>query len=77
MPTTALLESQVLHEYRLMASNLDVMAKLTTKLSAAQPAVLEQLRPLERKMGLVLTLYQASIWAVLVQREEEDEARYS
>lgn len=34
------------------------MAKLSQKLAGAQPYILEQLRPLERKMGLVLTLYQ-------------------
>ncbi|KAM0752562.1 hypothetical protein T439DRAFT_323199 [Meredithblackwellia eburnea MCA 4105] len=49
------------------------MAKLATKLSSTQPEILEQLRPLEMKMGLVLTLFQASVWSILVQREEEEE----
>ncbi|KAI5481925.1 hypothetical protein MNV49_000202 [Pseudohyphozyma bogoriensis] len=71
--STPHLESQVLHEYSRLSSNLDSLARLTAKLSTAQPALLEQLRPLERKLGMVLTLYQASIWAILVQREGEEE----
>lgn len=37
------------------------MAKLSQKLAGSQPYILEQLRPLERKMGLVLTLYQGAV----------------
>ena len=41
-----------------------------------QPALLERLRPLERRLGLVLTLFKASVWATFVAREtrEEEEA---
>ena len=72
------------------------MASSAQQLSNAQPFLLDKLRPLERKMGLVLTLFKgqfnlirrvislifrfvvfssrvASMWAVLVQREEQQE----
>ncbi|KAL8279979.1 hypothetical protein RQP46_007560 [Phenoliferia psychrophenolica] len=72
-PVARELQSEVLSEYARMASNLDTMSKLAQQLASAQPPILEQLRPLERKMGLVLTLYQASVWAILVQRQEQDD----
>ena len=34
------------------------LTNIVNKLSAQQPEVLEQLRPLERKLGLVLTLFK-------------------
>jgi hypothetical protein len=34
------------------------VANTTQRLSLAQPIILENLRPLERKMGLVLTLFK-------------------
>lgn len=53
------------------------LADVAQELSLAQPALLEQLRPLERKLGLVFTLFKASVFASLraqQAREEEDEA---
>lgn len=40
-----------------------------------QPEILERLRPLETRLGLVLTLFKASVWQYLSQeqaREEEE-----
>jgi hypothetical protein len=76
------------------------MAIAIQKLSAVQPHLLNQVRPLERKLGLVLTLFKgpflrrvfwgqlprlltrvsfsraASVWALLVQREENQDEGY-
>ena len=34
--------------------------------------MLDELRVVERKMGLVLTLFKASVWAIVMQQTEED-----
>lgn len=52
------------------------LADITTELSQLQPEILAQLRPLETRLGLVLTLFKASVWQYLSQeqaREEEEE----
>lgn len=52
------------------------MAALSTLLSSssAHASLLTQLRVLERKMGLVLTLYKASVWATVQEQAEMAEA---
>ncbi|GAA5964381.1 hypothetical protein JCM3765_006396 [Sporobolomyces pararoseus] len=65
------LEQQVLDEYSLVARNLDEMAAVVQRLSAVQPQLLAELRPLERKLGLVFTLFKASVWSILRQREDQ------
>lgn len=42
--------------------------------SSAHASLLTQLRVLERKMGLVLTLYKASVWATVQEQAEMAEA---
>ncbi|GAA5904320.1 Dad3p [Sporobolomyces salmoneus] len=73
------LEQQVLDEYALISRNLDEMSAVVQRLSAVQPHLLAELRPLERKIGLVFTLLKASVWSILRQREDqqmyEEEAR--
>ncbi|POY74213.1 hypothetical protein BMF94_2651 [Rhodotorula taiwanensis] len=73
----ARLESQVLDEYKRTARDLNDIATIVQRLSGIQPQLLAELRPLERKLGLVLTLFKASVWALLRERElvpdEEDE----
>ncbi|GAA96044.1 uncharacterized protein L969DRAFT_90276 [Mixia osmundae IAM 14324] len=73
-------EAQVLNEYARMAANLDKLATLASSLASTQPALLNHLRPLERKLGLVLTLFKASVWATLqaeeARREEEELAAF-
>ncbi|GAA5914677.1 hypothetical protein JCM8208_000410 [Rhodotorula glutinis] len=64
------LELQVLQEYSATARNLDEIAAVVQRLSSAQPQILSELRPLERKLGLILTLFKASVWSVLRQRED-------
>ncbi|GAA6062822.1 hypothetical protein JCM10212_002460 [Sporobolomyces blumeae] len=76
---TTKLEQQVLDEYASIARNLDEMSSVVQRLAAVQPHLLSDLRPLERKLGLVFTLFKASVWSILRQREDqqayEDEAR--
>ncbi|BGP55129.1 hypothetical protein JCM8202_001948 [Rhodotorula sphaerocarpa] len=65
------LEAQVLDQYRLTARNLDEIATVVQRVSAVQPQLLAELRPLERKLGLVLTLFKASVWSLLRQRDQQ------
>ncbi|BGP15618.1 hypothetical protein JCM10213_004138 [Rhodosporidiobolus nylandii] len=67
----ARLEQQVLDEYALTAQHLDDVTASTQHLAAVQPQLLAELRPLERKLGLILTLFKASVWSLLRQREEQ------
>lgn len=57
----------------LKGSALEKMATLVGNLSTSQPEILERLRPVERKLGLVLTLFKASVWAHLVAKEAKEE----
>ncbi|GAA5884148.1 hypothetical protein JCM16303_005940 [Sporobolomyces ruberrimus] len=66
------LEQQVLDEYSSIARNLDEMSTAVQRLSAVQPHLLADLRPLERKLGLVFTLFKASVWSILRQREDQE-----
>ncbi|KDE04518.1 hypothetical protein MVLG_05084 [Microbotryum lychnidis-dioicae p1A1 Lamole] len=68
----ARLEDQVLKEYSNVSHNLDEMSTVLQRLSSMQPYILNQFRPLERKLGLVLTLFKGAVWALLVKRDEED-----
>ncbi|BGO91192.1 hypothetical protein NBRC10512_001226 [Rhodotorula toruloides] len=65
------LQQQVLDEYKLTARNLDDVAAIVQRLSSAQPHLLSELRPLEQKLGLILTLFKASVWSLLRQREDQ------
>ncbi|GAA6021644.1 hypothetical protein JCM11491_001250 [Sporobolomyces phaffii] len=65
------LEHQVLDEYSLISRNLDELSTVVQRLSAVQPHLLGELRPLERKLGLVFTLFKASVWSILRQREDQ------
>lgn len=54
-------------------SNLQIDALSTSLASSDRHAnLLQDIRILERKMGLVLTLFKASVWS-LVQSHEDDE----
>ncbi|KAJ8294884.1 DASH complex subunit DAD3 [Rhodotorula toruloides] len=47
------------------------VAAIVQRLSSAQPHLLSELRPLEQKLGLILTLFKASVWSLLRQREDQ------
>ncbi|PLW53905.1 hypothetical protein PCANC_03786 [Puccinia coronata f. sp. avenae] len=70
---TRKLESEVLDEYAQMAELLNRMSNTAQELSSLPAYLLEGLLPLERKMGLVLTLFKASVWSVLVQKQRDSE----
>ncbi|OAV98979.1 hypothetical protein PTTG_02464 [Puccinia triticina 1-1 BBBD Race 1] len=74
--TTSKVEAEVLDEYARMVELLDRMSNSAHELSTLPPYLLEGLLPLERKMGLVLTLFKASVWSVLVQKQRESENRH-
>ncbi|KAH9456049.1 hypothetical protein Pst134EB_012264 [Puccinia striiformis f. sp. tritici] len=79
--STNKLEVEVLDEYARMVDLLDQTLPLISlqisnsahELSTLPPYLLENMLPLERKMGLVLTLFKASVWSVLVQKQRESE----
>ncbi|KNZ61523.1 hypothetical protein VP01_1389g4 [Puccinia sorghi] len=73
--STQKLEAEVIDEYGRMVELLDRMSNSAHELSSLPPYLLEGLLPLERKMGLVLTLFKASVWSVLVQKQRESENR--
>ncbi|KOS15008.1 dash complex subunit dad3 [Malassezia pachydermatis] len=68
-------EQQVLGEYARLAATLRRVANLSTQLSssALHTDVLNELRAIERKMGLVLTLFKASVWAIVMQQTDGEE----
>ncbi|KAI3625472.1 hypothetical protein CBS9595_000833 [Malassezia furfur] len=72
-------EQALLGEYARLAQTLRRVAALSTQLSASttHANVLNDLRIVERKMGLVLTLFKASVWAIVVQQsDDQDEAEW-
>ena len=48
------------------------VAVLSTQLSSSSlhTNVLNELRAIERKMGLVLTLFKASVWSIVMQQSD-------
>ncbi|EPQ29945.1 uncharacterized protein PFL1_02617 [Pseudozyma flocculosa PF-1] len=69
-------EQELLGEYARLAGTINRVAALSSHLSssAAHASLLSQLRVLERKMGLVLTLFKASVWAIVQEQQEVAEA---
>jgi len=63
----------VLWEYAKLAQHAKDMTAQTRKLSEAPDEnLLACLRVLERKMGLVLTLFKASVWGVINEQPATD-----
>ncbi|KAJ9109056.1 hypothetical protein QFC21_000383 [Naganishia friedmannii] len=72
------LQGEVLWEYAKLARTIRRVDNLTkTTSSTPNDALLAELRTLERKMGLVLTLFKASVWAIITDTEAEEEQRAS
>lgn len=69
-------EQQLLGEYARLAATVRRVAQLSSQLSSStlHNEVHNELRAIERKMGLVLTLFKASVWAIVMQQSDEDEA---
>lgn len=72
-PALSQLEADVLWEYAKLANHVKLVTQKTRSL-AEQPdkAMLARLRVLEQKMGLVLTLFKASVWGVINEQPMED-----
>ncbi|KAI0782227.1 DASH complex subunit Dad3-domain-containing protein [Abortiporus biennis] len=65
-PNLTELEAEVLWQYAKLSQNIKELTAETWRLSEApDETLLKQLRTLEMKMGLVLTLFKASVWAVI------------
>ncbi|KAG8713854.1 hypothetical protein FRC08_012720 [Ceratobasidium sp. 394] len=71
-PQLTPLEADVLWEYAKLARTLKALVAKSREMSErSDDALLAKLRAAEIKMGLVHTLFKASVWAVLVKQEEE------
>ncbi|WRT67252.1 uncharacterized protein IL334_004219 [Kwoniella shivajii] len=70
------LEQDVLWEFAKLNDKVKRASNLA-RLTAESPneSLLSELRTLEKRMGLVLTLFQASVWAVIVDMQAAEEAR--
>jgi DASH complex subunit DAD3 len=70
------LEADVLWEYAKLAQHVKLVTLKTRSLSE-QPdqSMLARLRVLEQKMGLVLTLFKASVWGVINEQPMQDPER--
>ncbi|KIK54458.1 hypothetical protein GYMLUDRAFT_177016 [Collybiopsis luxurians FD-317 M1] len=65
-PSLSQIETEVLWEYAKLAQNVKQVTAKTRKLTAEPDQMLvSRLRSLETKMGLVLTLFKASVWNVI------------
>lgn len=65
-PNLTPLEAEVLWEYAKLAYHVKLMTQKTRMLQEEpDKRMLARLRVLEKKMGLVLTLFKASVWGVI------------
>ncbi|PPQ93246.1 hypothetical protein CVT25_015244 [Psilocybe cyanescens] len=65
-PSLTPLEASVLWEYAKLAQNVRMVTQKTRLLNEEPDRImLAKLRILEKKMGLVLTLFKASVWGVI------------
>ncbi|CAE46914.1 DASH complex subunit dad3 [Schizosaccharomyces pombe] len=70
------LQNQILAEYANLASNLETLVKVLQDM-VYNPSnnILDSLRDLEKEVGLVYTLYKASVWAILADLENNQEGK--
>ncbi|KAJ8455171.1 hypothetical protein ONZ51_g12592 [Trametes cubensis] len=72
-PNLSELEAEVLWQYAKLSQNIKELIAETRRVSEApDEKLLKQLRALEVKMGLVLTLFKASVWAVINEQPLAD-----
>ncbi|EMD38194.1 hypothetical protein CERSUDRAFT_93722 [Gelatoporia subvermispora B] len=65
-PNLSQTEAEVLWQYAKLSQNIKELIAETRRLSEApDETLLKRLRVLEVKMGLVLTLFKASVWGVI------------
>lgn len=59
-------EQSVIAEYQKLVNNLQTLNTRITRLAQTPTSqVLDNLRVVERKTGLVFTLFKSSVWAIL------------
>jgi len=74
-PGLSQIESEVLWEYAKLSQHIKILVAKTRQLSEEpDQTLLSQLRVLETKMGLVLTLFKASVWGVINEQPASDPA---
>ncbi|WFD30262.1 hypothetical protein MSPP1_001279 [Malassezia sp. CBS 17886] len=68
-------EQQLLGEYARLAATLRRVTALSARVQAStsHSTTLHELRAVERKMGLVLTLFKASVWSIVMQQTDAEE----
>jgi len=72
-PSLTELEAEVLWQYAKLTQNMKELVAETRRLSEApDETLLKRLRTLEMKMGLVLTLFKASVWAVINEQPADE-----
>ncbi|KAJ7596684.1 DASH complex subunit Dad3-domain-containing protein, partial [Mycena floridula] len=72
-PSLSALESELLWEYAKLAEHVKKVTIQTRKLTEEPDKhLLARLRVLEKKMGLVLTLFKASVWGVINEQTGSD-----
>jgi len=71
-------EAEVLWEYAKLAEYLKRITTRTQQLSETPDKVLlARMRVLEHKMGLVMTLFKASVWGVINEQNIQNDASQS
>ncbi|KAI5120485.1 hypothetical protein M0805_006505 [Coniferiporia weirii] len=77
-PALSQLEADVLWEYAKLAQHVKILVTKTRQLSEEPDQhLLSRLRVLETKMGLVLTLFKASVWGVINEQPASDSSSLS
>ncbi|KAF9454601.1 hypothetical protein P691DRAFT_692288 [Macrolepiota fuliginosa MF-IS2] len=72
-PSLTPLEAEVLWEYAKLAQHVKLMThKMRMLQEEPDKKMLARLRVLEKKMGLVLTLFKASVWGVINEQAVPD-----
>ncbi|RKP07331.1 DASH complex subunit Dad3-domain-containing protein [Thamnocephalis sphaerospora] len=69
----AALRVEVLEGYENLAAALEQMNQVVLELNTSQvPVLTDKLREIERKFGLVYTLFKASVYSVVKDNEARD-----
>ncbi|TFK30047.1 hypothetical protein FA15DRAFT_194753 [Coprinopsis marcescibilis] len=72
-PSLTPLQSEVLWEYAKLAQHVrSLTGKTRTLNEEPDKTMLARLRVLEKKMGLVLTLFKASVWGVINEQPAQE-----
>lgn len=77
-PNLSETEAEILWQYAKLSQNIKELITETRRLSEApDESLLKRLRVLEVKMGVVLTLFKASVWAVINEQAADESEHYA